>query len=847
MDFDFSTETITPDNSTVLTIGGNGALMLPVGTSAQRPVSPAGGMLRLNSTGYTAGTALEYYDSSASAWEFLVDGSNIISGGGFGVQVDNVAGQVIITSASGGAGTNFSYNARTNTQTAADPADGNVVWNSATLLSSTQLYISAIDGNGIDQTNYFNTLNVGAQIYLQDQNDSTIFQRWSITSITYNVGTHGWYTIGVTLINSNNFATISNNHKIYVSFSGSGNVTSFRTSLSGLTPSTATAGPVVLAGTLGATSGGTGLSAIGTALQVLRVNAAATGLEYATLSVSATPGGVNRNVQYNDAGIFGGTNAFNFVSGANPQVNILGTALTTQLTVGGTTQPNNAAFYVEVNGDAASEGIRTYFKRSSPGINGWITYDYDGATPNLRLTDEDDDSPYIQFNVIGTGTYSAPQYNNSFGGRGPVSGATTGFSWKINGVEVSSLDSQWLGLPGGTTAQRPGTPVNSMLRYNSTLSSFEFYQNNNWVQYYFLPSVANNTILAGPTTGGPLIPTFRTISLLQNDISDVVITSPSANQVLAYNSGTSKWVNTGAVGANATGTIGVSPTGGGTAWSLISGSRYYADFVHNLGTTNVVITVFDTTDSSVIIPQTIVTLSATTIRVTVTGNTKTLKVVVVANGQSIVAGGSTPASVITAQDGVTISTAATKLNFTGQAVKVVDAGAGTTNIGIGSRFTFFANSLDTPNNADYAINALAPVATDPTYTSLNIRSFSNTTETGVGCLVSIPSGATQLIVKIRGRAQTAPGSASVVQPRMYYRLLPNNSAVGAWSAAQELANITIPTNANFQYATQTIALSTLGLVAGNLYQIELTRRITGVTGTNLAANFLMAELTLEIA
>lgn len=357
---------------------------------------------------------------------------------------------------------------------------------------------------------------------------------------------------------------------------------------------------------------------------------------------------------------------------------------------------------------------------------------------------------------------------------------------------------------------------------------------------------ANNTIFSGPATGGPLTPTFRSISLLQNDISDVVITSPTTGQVIAYNSGTSKWINTGAVGSNAAGLIGVGQSGA-AAWTLLSGTRYYADFAHNLGTTNVVITLFNTANDSVIIADSIVLTNANTVRVTMVGNTRTIKVVVVANGQSIAAGGSTPSSVITSKDGVTVSVAATKLNFTGQAVGVVDAGSGTTNITIGSRFSYFANSLDTPNNADFAVNALSPVTTDPTYASLNVRSFSNTTEQGVGCTVSIPTGATTLTVKIRGRSQTAPGAASVVQPRLYYRLLPNNSAVGAWSAAQELANIAIPTNANFQYGTQTILLSTLGLTSGNLYQFEFTRRIAGVTGTNLAANFLMAELTLEFA
>lgn len=352
-----------------------------------------------------------------------------------------------------------------------------------------------------------------------------------------------------------------------------------------------------------------------------------------------------------------------------------------------------------------------------------------------------------------------------------------------------------------------------------------------------------NTFFVGPASGGPATPTFRTVSI--DEMSDVIITSPSTNQVIAYNG--TNWVNTGAVGSNATGTIGVSPSGGGTAWTLVSGNLYTANFVHNLGTTNLTITVYDTSDNSIVTPQNVSTPNTTTITVTAIGNTKTLKVVAVANGQSIVAGGSTPSSVITAYEGVTISAAATKLNFQGAGVGVVDAGSGTTNITIGQRYTYFAAALDTPVNSDFAVNSLAPMIADPTYISLNVRSFSNSVEQGVATLVSIPTGATKVTFKIRGRAQTAPGTASVVQPRIYYRLLPNNSAVPAWSAAQELANISIPTNANFQYGQQTVNLSTLGMTAGNMYQIELTRRVTGVTGTNLASAFLMAEFTMEFA
>jgi hypothetical protein len=279
---------------------------------------------------------------------------------------------------------------------------------------------------------------------------------------------------------------------------------------------------------------------------------------------------------------------------------------------------------------------------------------------------------------------------------------------------------------------------------------------------------------------------------------------------------------------------------------LVSGTRYHADFAHNLGTTNVVITLFDTSNNSVVTADSVILTSADNVRVTVVGNTRTIRVVVVANGQSIVAGGSNPSSVITAKDGVTVSTAATKLNFTGQAVAVTDAGSGTTNVSIGARFSYFANSMDNPINSDWAVNALAPVITDPTYNSMSVRSFSNTAEQGVGMMLSIPAGATQVTFKIRGRAQTAQAASQNLQFNLYRREIPNNGAVSAWTSSNLALNL-IPANTNFQYLTQTVSLSSLGLTADRLYVFELTRRITGVTAPSLATSFLVAEVTVEFA
>jgi len=48
MDFNFTTETITPDATNVLTIGGTGGLEISIGTTAQRPVAAINGTIRYN-------------------------------------------------------------------------------------------------------------------------------------------------------------------------------------------------------------------------------------------------------------------------------------------------------------------------------------------------------------------------------------------------------------------------------------------------------------------------------------------------------------------------------------------------------------------------------------------------------------------------------------------------------------------------------------------------------------------------------------------------------------------------------------------------------------------------------
>jgi hypothetical protein len=105
------------------------------------------------------------------------------------------------------------------------------------------------------------------------------------------VGTTGGSYVPYTVTSGTGISTTTGSGTFQINNTG---VTSWSAGTTGLTPATATTGNVTLAGTLGATSGGTGLSSIGTANQILGVNTGATALEYKSVTagtgISVTPG-----------------------------------------------------------------------------------------------------------------------------------------------------------------------------------------------------------------------------------------------------------------------------------------------------------------------------------------------------------------------------------------------------------------------------------------------------------------------------------------------------------------------------------------------------------------------------
>ena len=154
-------------------------------------------------------------------------------------------------------------------------------------------------------------------------------------------------------------------------------------------------------------------------------------------------------------------------------------------------------------------------------------------------------------------------------------------------------------------------------------------------------------------------------------------------------------------------------------------------------------------------------------------------------------------------------------------------GVGTfSDLGGGVQYFFKAGDFSTSDNSDWAVNSAALLASDSNNSALSVMLFDDTTEEGVGMEFFVPSGASSITFHVVHRAETAPGSSEGVQAAAYGRNFPDDASVTSWSSVVDLggSGFTIPTNENWQYDSQTVSLSTLGLSAGVVNQVEFVRQ-----------------------
>jgi len=548
MDFDNVNEIITPTKSTSLTISGTGALFIPAGTVGERPVAPQSGYIRFN----TSDTVLEYYNGVAVQWQTFGSATlnSLLSVSGTGMLVQTSPGVYAARSIAG-----------TTNRVTLTNGDG-VAGNPTVDISSSYVGQATITTLG--------TVGTGT---------------WNATTIAATVGGTGQtvYAVG-DILYANTTTTLAKLADI-----ATGNAL-----ISGGVSTAPSWGKIGLAthvsGTLPIANGGTNLTTLGTANQILGVNAGATALEYKTVTagtaISVTNGagsitiantGVTSNVAGTGISVSGATGAVT-ITNTGVTSAVAGTGISVSGATGAVTFTNTGATSIagttnQITASAATGAITlsTPTTFTAPGYVAITTGLYESTTASVTAAGA----------TQGTATALTTSYNvitTAAAGTGVILPTPLLNGWAISivnrGANAVNVYPNTGGSINGGVANAPFvlTAGNAVILENSSTTAW--FQTSNVASAgtgtvtsvgLALPSIftvsgspvisagtltgtlvtqANNTVFAGPATGGPLAPTFRTLSL--DELNDVTSAGATTGQYLLYDGTT--WVPYGGAG-----------------------------------------------------------------------------------------------------------------------------------------------------------------------------------------------------------------------------------------------------------------------------------------------------------
>lgn len=369
-----------------------------------------------------------------------------------------------------------------------------------------------------------------------------------------------------------------------------------------------------------------------------------------------------------------------------------------------------------------------------------------------------------------------------------------------------------------------------------------------------ISTIYNDGTLTLPTGTDTLISRTSTDTLTNKTLTNPVISSIVNTGTLTLPTSTDTLIGRATTDTLTNKTwngVIISPAYGGTGINNASKTITLGGNLVTSGAYSLTLTTTATTNVTLPTTGTLVNSAVTTLSSLVSVGTITTGIW---NATDVaLANGGTNASLTAAAGGVVYSTAsAMAITAAGTQNHILLSNGGSAPTWAANSLPYYRKEFDAvsfqnPNNSNWKINALAPAVVDSVNAALNVRDFLNTSETGVGFQLYIPTGYTSMTIYYTVRGTGTAGTAVF---KLYYRQLPSGAAISTtWSAATDgsevLTSISIPASTVFTNYSQSLTFASTfspAITSNKLYQFELTRP----TGDTPATRLYLLSFTVEL-